>query len=151
MIRWVLIWQDTVSQKHFFSLRSRPPQNPLWHIMCIGWLSKIQHCVQVYLKLGCLIPKTPPEWTIHFTQDVKTWLDHFLERMEKFTKLSNVERESNKERSRKEPPIDLRMTHVLIYFSFNLTMQLFFGMKYCQWCNLGTTYDIYNAYYTLML
>ncbi|XP_058726144.1 uncharacterized protein LOC131597443 [Vicia villosa] len=41
---------------------------------------------RVYLKLGCHIPKTSLEWTAHFTQDVETWLYHFLERMEEFAK-----------------------------------------------------------------
>lgn len=43
----------------------------------------------------------------HFTIESKNWSVHFLERMEKFTKLSDIERESNKERSKKEPPIDI--------------------------------------------
>lgn len=61
----------------------------------------------VYLKSGCLIPKTSSEWTTHFIQDVEIWSNHFLEKMEEFTKFSDIEREENKERSKNEPPIDL--------------------------------------------
>lgn len=42
-----------------------------------------------------------------FTQDVETWPNHFLERMEEYTKLSDFKKESNKEWSKKKPPIDL--------------------------------------------
>lgn len=59
------------------------------------------------MKPGCPIPKTSLEWMTHFTQDVEIWSDHFLERMEEFTKLNDIEREANKERSNNEPPIDL--------------------------------------------
>lgn len=64
-------------------------------------------CVKVYLKPECPIPKTSLEWNEHFTQDAKTWVYHFLEMMDEFTKLSNIEREANKERLKNEPPIDL--------------------------------------------
>lgn len=86
----------------FFPLRSKPPQNPLERIMCIK-----QHFVHVYLKSGCLIPKTSLKWNVHFTQNAETWLDHLLERMDEFTKLSYIEREENKERSKNELPTNL--------------------------------------------
>lgn len=62
------------------------------------------------------------EWMIHFTQYAETWPNHFLERMEKFTKLSDAERESNKKRSNEEPPVDLDNDTCFDTFSFNLTM-----------------------------
>lgn len=70
--------------KIFFPLRSRPPQNRSRWIMCIGFLSKTQYFIHVYLKLGFPIPKTSSKWMTYFTH-VETWLDHFLKRMEGFT------------------------------------------------------------------
>lgn len=108
----------------FFSLRSRPPQNPSIRIMYIGWLSKTQHFVQASLKLRCPIPKTSSKWMTYFTKEAETWPNHFVERIKEFTKLSDIERESNKERSKKEPPIDIDLDGdtCFITFSFYLTM-----------------------------
>lgn len=75
--------------------------------MCIGWLLKLLHFVEVYLKLGNPIPNTSLEWTMNSTKEEETWLDHFLERMEEFTKLSELEREPNKKKSNGEPIVDL--------------------------------------------
>lgn len=75
--------------------------------MCIGWLSKFLHFVEVYLKLGCHIPSISLEWTVDSTKEVEIWPNHSLERMEEFTKLSELERESNKQKSKEEPIVDL--------------------------------------------
>ncbi|XP_058764492.1 uncharacterized protein LOC131637943 [Vicia villosa] len=91
----------------FFPLRTSPPRNPNDCIMCIGWLEKSSHFVQVYLKPGCFIPPTSPEWTTHSIANAETWTDHFVERMHEFERLNNVENESNVEKSKREPPINL--------------------------------------------
>lgn len=59
------------------------------------------------MKPGYPIPKTSAEWTTHFTQDAEIWPNHFLEKMEEFTKLSDIKMESNKERSKNESPINI--------------------------------------------
>lgn len=51
--------------------------------------------------------KTSLEWMTYFTKDAETWSYHFFGKDEKFTNLSNIERESNKEMSKKEPPIEI--------------------------------------------
>lgn len=71
------------------------------------WLSKSAHFVQVYLKSGCSILNTSPEWATHSTKDVATWPDQFLERMEELTKLSERKRESNRKKSKEEEVVDL--------------------------------------------
>ncbi|XP_058783737.1 uncharacterized protein LOC131658463 [Vicia villosa] len=91
----------------FFLLCTAPPTNPNDRIMCVGWLAKSKHVVQVYLKPGCPIPPTSPEWALHHTEAAETWPDHFLDRMHDFERLNNIEKESNAEKSRLEPPIDL--------------------------------------------
>lgn len=73
--------------------------------MCIGWLSKKYYFVQLYLKPECPIPKTSSEWMKYFTQDAKILPDHFLERMEEFTKSSDIKREANKKMSKNKPLI----------------------------------------------
>ncbi|XP_058725790.1 uncharacterized protein LOC131597094 [Vicia villosa] len=90
-----------------FPLRTAPPTNPNDPIMCIGWLSKSSHFVQVYLKLRCPIPSTSPKRVLHHTEDAKMWSDLFIDRMHKFEILNNIEKEANKEKSKLEPPIDL--------------------------------------------
>ncbi|XP_058742077.1 uncharacterized protein LOC131614522 [Vicia villosa] len=90
----------------FFPLRSGPPKDPSESIMCIGWLSKSLHFVEIYLKLRCTIPSTSLEWMSHSTKEAETWSDQFLERMEEFTKLSELER-FNKEKLKEEPDVDL--------------------------------------------
>ncbi|XP_058746245.1 uncharacterized protein LOC131619123 [Vicia villosa] len=90
----------------FFQLWSRPSQDPSGHIICIGYIRSL-HFVRVYLKLGCPIPATSVEWTTHFAKEAETWSDHFLEMMTEFTKLSELERESNRKKSKKEPVLDL--------------------------------------------
>src|SRR3954470_10406137 len=57
----------------FFPLRTAPPTNPIDRIICVGWLAKSCHFVQFYLKPGCLIPSTSPEWALHHTEVVDTW------------------------------------------------------------------------------
>ncbi|XP_058784753.1 uncharacterized protein LOC131659598 [Vicia villosa] len=93
--------------KTFFPLRIAPPTNPNDRIMCIGWLSKSSHFVQVYLKSGCLIPHMSQEWAIHHTEDEETWPDLFVDRMHEFKRLNINEKESNTKKSKLEPPIDL--------------------------------------------
>ncbi|XP_058733903.1 uncharacterized protein LOC131605577 [Vicia villosa] len=91
----------------FFPLRTTPPTNPIDRIICVGWLAKSLHFVQVYLKPGCLIPPTSPEWALYHTEVFDTWLDRFVNRMHDFERLNNTKKESNAEKSRLEPPIDL--------------------------------------------
>ncbi|XP_058759136.1 uncharacterized protein LOC131632405 [Vicia villosa] len=91
----------------FFLLRTTPPTNPIDHIICVGWISKSRHFVQVYLKPGCPIPPTSPEWALYHTKVSDTWSDRFVDRMHDFESLNNTEKESNSEKSRLEPPIDL--------------------------------------------
>lgn len=78
------------------------------------------------MKTGCHIPYTSLKWITHFTQDDGTWMDHILERMEEFTKLSDIEREANKERSENKPPTDLDSNTYFDDFSCNLIMQHIF-------------------------
>lgn len=61
--------------------QSGPPQDPSTHTMCIGWLSKSLHFVEVYLKFVCPIPSMSLERTTHSTKEAETWPNHFLERM----------------------------------------------------------------------
>ncbi|XP_058734235.1 uncharacterized protein LOC131605966 [Vicia villosa] len=84
-----------------FPLRSRPPQDPFGRIICIGYLRSL-HFVQVYLKPGCHIAATSVEWTTHFSKEAETWPNHFLKRMEEFIKLTELEREINREKSKKD-------------------------------------------------
>ncbi|XP_058751896.1 uncharacterized protein LOC131625000 [Vicia villosa] len=91
----------------FFPLRIAPPTNSNARIMCNGWLSKANHCVQLYLKPGFPIPPTSPEWDLHHIEDVETWSDLFVDRMHEFERLNNIEKEANKEKSKLEPPIHL--------------------------------------------
>lgn len=91
----------------FFPLQSDPPKDRSGHIMCIGLLSKSLYFVAVYLKLGCPILSTSLEWTKHSTKEAETWPNHFLERMEEFTKLRELERELNKEESKEGLVVDL--------------------------------------------
>ncbi|XP_058741624.1 uncharacterized protein LOC131614010 [Vicia villosa] len=83
--------------KTFFLLRTAPPRNPNDRIMCIGWLAKSSHFVQVYLKHGCPIPLTSPEWATLHDANVKTWPGLFVDRMHEFERLNNIENESNAE------------------------------------------------------
>ncbi|XP_050878838.1 uncharacterized protein LOC127082655 [Lathyrus oleraceus] len=78
-----------------FPLRTTPPQNPNDHIICIWWLSKSWHFGQLYLNPGYPIPLTSLEWTSHSTTKSETWPNQFVERMQEFEKLSNIEIESN--------------------------------------------------------
>lgn len=104
----------------FFPLSTTPPQNSNNCIMCIRWLPKTRHFVQLYLKPGCPIPLTSPEWSTHSTREAETGPDHFLNRMQEFTKLSKIKRETNKQKSKAVPHIDLDGdTFDLFYFLFN--------------------------------
>ncbi|XP_058761741.1 uncharacterized protein LOC131635151 [Vicia villosa] len=91
----------------FFSLRTTPPTNLIDRIICVRWLAKSRHFVQVYLKPGCPIPPTSPKWTLYHTEFADTWPDRFVDRMHAFERLNNTEKESNAKKSRLEPPIDL--------------------------------------------
>ncbi|XP_058749515.1 uncharacterized protein LOC131622494 [Vicia villosa] len=59
----------------FFPLRTTPPTNPIDRIICVGWIAKSRHFVQVYLKPGCPIPPTSPKWALYHTEVADTWLD----------------------------------------------------------------------------
>ncbi|XP_058746436.1 uncharacterized protein LOC131619345 [Vicia villosa] len=91
--------------KHFS--HSAPPSNSNAHIMCIGWPSKANHFVQVYLKPGFPLPSTSLEWDLHHTEDSEMWSNLFVDRMHEFERLNNNEKEANKEKSKLEPLIDL--------------------------------------------
>jgi hypothetical protein len=43
-----------------FPLRGRPPANPSSRIMCLGLI--LNHFVHVFLRPGCPIPPTTPQW-----------------------------------------------------------------------------------------
>ncbi|XP_058775506.1 uncharacterized protein LOC131649766 [Vicia villosa] len=90
----------------FFPLQSRPPQYLFGLIICIGYLRSL-YFVQVYLKSGCPIPDTSMEWTTYCGKDAETWSDHFLVRIAEFIKLTELERESNRVKSKKKPVLDL--------------------------------------------
>ncbi|XP_058774777.1 uncharacterized protein LOC131649047 [Vicia villosa] len=77
--------------KTFFPLRTAPPTISNARIKCIGWISKANHFVQVYLKPGCPIPPTSPEWDIYHTEDAETWQDFFVDRMHEFERMNNIE------------------------------------------------------------
>ena len=91
--------------RYDFPLRSAPPKDYFGH-KCTGWISKSLH-FEIYLKSGCLVLSTSLEWTTHSTKEAETWSYHFLKRMVEFTKLSEFERESNKEKSKEERIEDL--------------------------------------------
>ncbi|XP_058770121.1 uncharacterized protein LOC131643812 [Vicia villosa] len=91
----------------FFPLRTTPPTNPIDRIICVGWLAKSCHFVQLYLKPGRPIPPTSPEWELYHTEVVDTWPNRFVDKMHDFERLNNTEKESNAEKSRFEPSIDL--------------------------------------------
>ncbi|XP_058783816.1 uncharacterized protein LOC131658552 [Vicia villosa] len=91
----------------FFPLCAPPPKNLNNRIMYVGWLAKSKYFVQVYLKPGCPIPPTSAEWALHHTKAADMWPYRFVDRMHDFERLNNIEKESNAEKSRLEPPIDL--------------------------------------------
>ncbi|XP_058742679.1 uncharacterized protein LOC131615220 [Vicia villosa] len=91
----------------FFPLHTAPPTNFDGRIMCVGWLAKSKYFVQVYLKPGCPISPTSLEWALHHTEIVDTWPGRFVDMIHIFERLNNIEKESNAEKSRLEPPIDL--------------------------------------------
>ncbi|XP_058776744.1 uncharacterized protein LOC131651091 [Vicia villosa] len=93
--------------KNCFPLRTSPTPNPNDRIICVGWVSNPRHFVQVYLKLGCPIPPTSPNWAIHVTIPSETWLDQFIERMQDYNKLNKIEIERNREKPKGVPPVDL--------------------------------------------
>lgn len=80
-----------VFSETFFPQCTAAPQNPNYCIVCIWWLSKSRHFVQVYLKPRCVIPLISPKWATHSTT-VETWSNQIVERMQEFEKLSNIER-----------------------------------------------------------
>lgn len=102
----------------FFPLWSGRPNDPTRHIMCIWCLSKSVYFVQVYLKSRCHISRTSSEWTTHSTMKAETWSNNLLDRMEEFTKLSEFERESNKKKSKMEPPIDIDLGGKIFFDAF---------------------------------
>ena len=91
----------------YFPLRTAPTPNPNDRIICVGWVSNPRHFVQVYLKPGCPIPPTSPEWALHFTNPSETWPDQFIERMQEYNKSNQIEIEKNREKSKGVPPVDL--------------------------------------------
>src|SRR4051812_44256319 len=52
----------------FFPLHSQPSLDASSRIICIGYL-RSRHFMQVFLKLGCLIPATSCQWTTHHTNE----------------------------------------------------------------------------------
>lgn len=48
-----------------------------------------------------------PKWTTHSIKEVEIWPNHFLDRMQEFTKLIEIERELNKQKSNAESRIDI--------------------------------------------
>ncbi|XP_058755968.1 uncharacterized protein LOC131629189 [Vicia villosa] len=58
-------------------------------------------------RYGCPISPTSPEWTLYHTEDVEALTDLFVDRMHEFERLNNIEKESNKEKSKLEPHIHL--------------------------------------------
>ena len=81
--------------------------NPSDRIICVGYISNQRHFVQVYLKPGCPIPPTSPEWTLHFTETSDTWSDEFMEMMQEYNKLREIDIEINREKSKGVPLVDL--------------------------------------------
>lgn len=96
-----------VSQKHFshFEVANLKIQSDALCVLC-GFQN---HNIffQIDLKQGCHIPQTSPEWTSHSTKEAGSLLDNFLDKMEKFAKLGEIEKELNQEKSKAEPPIVL--------------------------------------------
>ncbi|XP_058769861.1 uncharacterized protein LOC131643332 [Vicia villosa] len=68
---------------------------------------KIETFCRSLLETGCPIPPTPLEWTLHHTADAEMWSNLFVDIMYEFERLNNIEKESNAEKSKLEPPIDL--------------------------------------------
>lgn len=56
------------------------------------WLSKSQYFIKFFLKSICIIPQASLKWTSHSIKEDKIWPNNFLNGMEKFTKLSDIER-----------------------------------------------------------
>ncbi|XP_058776389.1 uncharacterized protein LOC131650704 [Vicia villosa] len=56
---------------------------------------------------GCPIPPTSLKWALHHSEDAETWPNLFIDRMHEFEKLNDIEKETNKEKSKLEPLIDL--------------------------------------------
>ncbi|XP_058741614.1 uncharacterized protein LOC131613975 [Vicia villosa] len=65
------------------------------------------HLIACAYDMGCPIPPTSPEWALHHTEAADTWRDRFVDMMHDFERLNNIEKESNAEKSRLEPPINL--------------------------------------------
>ncbi|XP_058748664.1 uncharacterized protein LOC131621652 [Vicia villosa] len=91
----------------FFPLRTAPSPYPIDRIICVGWLAESRHFVQVYLKPGCPIRPTSPEWNLHHTALADTWSNVFVDRMHEFKRLKNIDKISIAKKSKLEPPIDL--------------------------------------------
>ena len=91
----------------YFPLRTAPTPNPSDPIICVGWITNPWHFVQVYLKLGCPIPPTSPEWALHFTKPSETWSDEFMEMMQEYNKLREIDIKIKREKSKGVPLVDL--------------------------------------------
>ncbi|XP_058774209.1 uncharacterized protein LOC131648474 [Vicia villosa] len=87
--------------------RFAPPTNPIERIICVGWLAKSRHFVQAYLKLGCPIPPTSPEWDLYHIELADTWPDVFVDRMHEYERLKIIDKQANAKKSKLESPIDL--------------------------------------------
>lgn len=96
-----------VSRKHFFhsGLGHTSKSIKTHHVYLVAF--KIIIFCSNLLETKCLIPKTSPEWTTHSIKEAETWPNHFLERMEEFTKFSKIERDSNKKNSKVTPSIEI--------------------------------------------
>lgn len=58
------------------------------------WMTiKLQHFIQVYLKTKCPIQQTSHKWTSNSTNEAEIWPNTFLDRIQEFFKLSDIEKE----------------------------------------------------------
>lgn len=140
-----MILQDTNFWKLF--LHCAPPHLKIQMIVLFvldGFqnhnISSLFHFVQVYLKLGCHLPLTSVEWTTHSTTKVETLSDRFVEMIQEFTKLSNIKREWNAQKSKGRPLI---LIDLVGDKSFNFRHQLII----CNCVLILMKCNIYNFKY----
>jgi len=86
-----------------FPLRGRPPTNPSTRIMCLGLIPK--HFVHVFLRPGCPIPPTTPQWKKYKKPESQAWEDHFVARQCLFNELMDIEKgdQPPKETNKNDP------------------------------------------------
>jgi len=86
-----------------FPLRGRPPANPSSRIMCLGLIPN--HFVHVFLRHGCPIPPTTPQWKSYRKPETQAWEDHFVARQCMFNELKNIEKgdQPPKETNKNDP------------------------------------------------